>query len=107
MGADMDPCVVPCHEFAVHPDLLGLTHARPPLSKCYVWLETASIGSARESRIRSVGASAAKCLVEPAPIQTSGCPRRERSRKTASTCLRVKGATALGSEPRAFRPGPA
>jgi hypothetical protein len=36
VGADVDPCVVPRDQLAVHPDLLGLTHARPPFSKCYV-----------------------------------------------------------------------
>src|ERR671937_3281380 len=99
VGGDVHARVLPRDELAVHPDLLGLTHGRPPSTRCYVWSLTASIGTARDRRSSSVEESAAMCLVEPAPIQTIRCWSSERSRKTAPTFLSGKGATAPGSSP--------
>src|SRR5205814_5863202 len=58
VGTDMDPRVVPRDQLAVHPDLLGLTHSQPPLTRCY-WVSATSSACARDSRISSVGVSAA------------------------------------------------
>src|SRR5207247_7126912 len=100
VGTNMNAGVVPVDELAVHPDLLGLTHAASLLlSKCYVWDSTTSIGRARESRTSSVGDREAIWRSDPAPIQTTRWLRSVGSMNRRSTRGSGNGATAPGSKP--------
>src|SRR5581483_7624836 len=96
--ADVDRRVGPVDELPVHPDLRGLLHAS---LECYPSVRSAS--SAPLNRTTSDGASPAMCRSEPAPTQTIGACRSDRSMITRATFGTGNGATAPGSKPVAER----
>src|SRR3954447_15153814 len=101
--ADVDPCIGPVDELAVHPDLLGLLHGKGSFSvagSAEVYpREVRSKDVAPESRWSSGGPIAAMCDGLPAPIQTSSKRKKLRSIRVLVTARRGNGATPPGSKP--------